>query len=42
MLKDAYKAVGAEYQDINGGDMDSQELKSTNVVSPVANWMKNK
>lgn len=42
MLKDAYKAVGAEYQDINGGDMESQELKSTNTVSPVANWMKNK
>lgn len=40
MLKDAYKAVGAEYQDINNGDMESQELKTTNIVSPVANWMK--
>jgi hypothetical protein len=42
MLKHAYKAVGAEYQDINNGDMESQELKSTNTVSPVANWMKKK
>lgn len=35
MLKQAYKAVGANYQDINHGDLNSEELKSTNVVSPV-------
>jgi hypothetical protein len=42
MLKDAYKAVGAEYTDLNHGDMNSDELDSTNTVSPVANWMKTK
>jgi hypothetical protein len=35
MLKLAYKAVGLEYKDLNDGDMDSEELKSTNKVSPV-------
>lgn len=42
MLKHAYKAVGAKYQDVNHGDMHSKELDSTNTVSPVANWMKKK
>ena len=42
MLKDAYKAVGAEYTDLNHGDMNSDELDGTNTVSPVANWMKKK
>jgi hypothetical protein len=42
MLKDAYKAVGAEYTDLNHGDMNSDELDGTNTVSPVANWMKTK
>jgi GTP cyclohydrolase III len=42
MLKDAYKAVGAEYVDLNHGDMNSDELDGTNTVSPVANWMKTK
>jgi len=42
MLKDAYKAVGAEYTDLNHGDMTSKELDGTNTVSPVANWMKTK
>jgi hypothetical protein len=42
MLKDAYKAVGADYKDLNNGDMNSEELDGTNTVSPVANWMKTK
>jgi hypothetical protein len=42
MLKIAYKVVGANYQDLNHGDLNSQELKSTNTTSPVANWMKKK
>lgn len=36
MLKQAYKAVGADYQDVNHGDMDSDELDTTDTVSPVA------
>lgn len=40
MLKQAYKAVGANYKDLNHGDMKSEELTDTNTVSPVANWMK--
>lgn len=35
MLKQAYKAVGAEYKDLNKGDMKSKELDSTNKTSPV-------
>jgi hypothetical protein len=42
MLKKAYEAVGADYEDINKGDMRSQELKSTNKSSPVAPRKKNK
>lgn len=42
MLKQAYKAVGADYEDVNNGDMRSQELKSTNKSSPVAKSKKNK
>jgi hypothetical protein len=42
ILKQAYKVAGANYKDINHGDMSSKELKSTNTVSPVANWMKTK
>ena len=42
MLKQAYKAVGADYEDVNNGDMRSQELKSTNKSSPVAKPKKNK
>lgn len=42
MLKDAYKAVGASYKDINKGDLKSQELSGTNTVSPVSNWNKTK
>lgn len=40
MLKQAYKAVGAEYKDVNKGNMESQELEGTYTVSPVANWNK--
>lgn len=42
MLKQAYKAVGASYKDINNGDMNSRELESTNSTSPVAKPKKNK
>jgi hypothetical protein len=42
MLKQAYKAVGADYEDVNQGDMRSQELKSTNKASPVAKKKTNK
>jgi hypothetical protein len=42
MLKIAYEIAGANYEDINHGDMKSQELDGTNTVSPVANWMKKK
>jgi len=35
MLKQAYRAAGANWQDLNHGDLDSEELKSTNVVSPI-------
>lgn len=39
MLNLAYKAVGADYQDVNHGNLNSEELDSTDTVSPVANWM---
>ena len=42
MLKDAYRAVGADYTDLNHGDMRSKELDGTNIVSPVSNWNKKK
>lgn len=35
MLKLAYKAAGLEYNDLNNGDMDSEELLSTNTQSTV-------
>jgi len=35
MLKMAYKAVGASWKDLNGGDMDSEEHPAVNTVSPV-------
>lgn len=40
MMVQALKAVGAKFQDLNKGDMDSEELDSTNTVSPVADWQK--
>jgi hypothetical protein len=42
MLKQAYKAVGAKHEDVNHGDMRSQELEGTNKSSPVAPKKKNK
>jgi hypothetical protein len=35
MLLQAFKAAGADYTDLNMGDMDSEELESTNKQSPV-------
>jgi hypothetical protein len=35
MLKMAYKAIGADYTDLNGGDMNSEEMSEVNKVSPV-------
>jgi hypothetical protein len=35
MLKQAFKAAGAEYKDLNSGDLDSEEVESTNTTSPM-------
>ena len=35
MLKMAFKAAGADWSDLNLGDMDSEEVPGTNTVSPV-------
>ena len=35
MLNMAYKAIGSEIQDLNKGDLRSEELPSTNTNSPV-------
>jgi hypothetical protein len=35
MLKMAYKAAGADWSDLNSGDMDSEEVPGTNTVSPI-------
>ena len=35
MLKQAFKATGSWNQDLNHGDMESQEVPSTNKISPV-------
>ena len=35
MLKQAFKAAGAEYTDLNSGDLESEELESTNTTSPM-------
>jgi hypothetical protein len=42
MLERAYEAVGAKHEDLNHGDMRSQELEGTNKSSPVAPKKKNK
>ena len=42
MFKQAAKAVGASYEDLNHGDMKSKELDTTNKISPVAKIKKNK
>jgi hypothetical protein len=38
MLKMAYKAAGAKYQDLNNGDMDSEEPPGGNIKSPVISF----
>lgn len=38
MLKMAYKAAGASWNDLNSGDMDSEEVPGTNKTSPVAGF----
>ena len=38
MLKMAYKAIGSEFQDLNKGDLRSQEIPSTSTVSPVKSF----
>jgi hypothetical protein len=35
MLKQAYKAVGASWEDLNHGDLESKELDSINKFGPV-------
>jgi hypothetical protein len=35
MLKQAYKAAGADYEDLNHGDLDSEEHPAVNTTSPV-------
>ena len=35
MIEKAFQAVGSEYEDLNHGDLRSQELESTNTLSPV-------
>ena len=42
MFEKAAKAVGADYQDLNKGNMKSMELATTNKVSPVAKPKRNK
>ena len=35
MIEKAFQAIGSEYEDLNHGDLRSQELESTNKQSPV-------
>jgi len=42
ILKIAYKAAGANYDDLNNGDLASKELDSVNKTSPVAKPKRNK
>ena len=42
MFVQAAKVVGADYTDLNKGDMRSLELDTTNTVSPVAKRKTNK
>ena len=41
MIKQAFKAVDADYKDLNG-EVKSRELESTYTKSPVNDWRKNK
>lgn len=38
MLKQAFKALGTDFKDLNHGNLHSEELKSTNVQSPVTSF----
>lgn len=38
MLKQAYKAMGSRYQDLNRGDMRSQEPPGGNTASPIKSF----
>jgi hypothetical protein len=38
MLKMAYKAAGAKWQDLNNGDLDSEEPPGGNTKSPVTSF----
>jgi hypothetical protein len=38
MLKMAYEAAGANWSDLNSGDMDSEEVTSTNTTSPIKSF----
>lgn len=42
ILQQAFKAVGSWHKDLNNGDLRSQELESTNKLSPIAKPKKNK
>jgi hypothetical protein len=35
MLKQAYKAAGADWHDLNNGDLDSEEHPAVNTTSPI-------
>jgi hypothetical protein len=38
MLKQAFKAAGANWKDLNNGDMDSEEHPAVNTSSPVVSF----
>ena len=38
MLKHAYQVVGSDHQDLNNGDLDSEELPGTNTTSPIKSF----
>jgi len=38
MLEKAFKAIGSKHWDLNHGDMDSEEVNSTNKQSPVMSF----
>ena len=38
MLKQAFKAAGAEYKDLNDGNMNSEEHPAVNIASPVVSF----
>ena len=38
MLKQAFKAAGADWKDLNNGDLDSEEHPDVNTASPVVSF----